>query len=258
MSYPLLRQGDKLPAVGVVQKLLNRTGARLTCDGIYGPRTKAAVLEFQRPRGLGRDGVVGQNTWPRLAAQENYLDIVDCIDVFDPSLQNLEARDIRMAGGNPLLIGGMSNGVEQAISNIVRAARTGNVFLLRFHGHGSPGSAGVSDGQGNIPGEHLSSIHTGNLARLLPIVRRLRPIFGPYGCIQFMHCSTGRGPDGRRLLTSIANELQVPVSAGVIDQLGGGLATFRFEGPTYTAFGGGTTLSQWCSSRPNFVQMTVR
>lgn len=258
MTYPLLRQGDTLPAVGVLQKLLNRTGARLVSDGIFGQRTKAAIVEFQRPRSLSSDGVVGQNTWPRLAAGTNNLAILDCIDVFDPDLLSLEASDIRRVGGNPLLIGGMSNGVEQAIMDISRAASAGSVFLLRFHGHGAPGVAGISDGQGEIAGEHLSSIHTGNLARLRQIVSRLRPIFGPYGCVQFMHCSTGRGPNGRRLLSTIANELGVPVTAGVINQLGGGLATFRFEGPTFTAVSGGGSLREWCSRLPDFAPITVR
>ena len=257
MSYPYLRQGYQLPAVGTLQKLLNRSGASLTSDGIFGPRSKAAVQSFQRPRGLGVDGIVGQQTWPRLSAGTTNLRIIDCIDVFDPDLLSMEARDIRRAGGNPILIGGMSNGVEQAVSDIVRAVPQGSVFLLRFHGHGASGVAGISDGTGNIPGEHLSSIHTGNLARLRPVISRLRGIFSAYGCVQFMHCSTGRGPAGRRLLSEIANELGVPVTAALRDQIGGGLATFRFEGPTFTAIPGGGSLRDWCRRLPNFPGMSV-
>lgn len=258
MSYPYLRYGDTLPAVGVLQKLLNGTGASLVADGIFGAKTKAAVERFQRPRRLVVDGIVGKNTWPRLAVVGGaVVKIIDCVDVFDPDLFRLEVRDIRNAGGNPITIGGMSNGVEQAVMDIIRAAQPGSIFLLRFHGHGSSGSAGISDGRGGIPGEHLSSIHTGNLARLRPVIGRLRMIFGPYGCVQFMHCSTGRGPNGRQLLAAIANELRVPVTAGTRDQLGGGLATFRFEGPTYTAIPGGGTLKAWCNALPNFAPMSV-
>lgn len=258
MSYPYLKYGDRLPAVGVLQKLLNGTGASLVADGIFGSRTKAAVEQFQRPRRLGVDGIVGKNTWPRLAVVgAGLVKVIDCVDVFDPSLFRLEARDIRGVGGNPILIGGMSNGVEQAIMDILRATRPGTVFLLRFHGHGASGTAGISDGQGGIAGEHLSSIHTGNLARLRPVIGRLRSIFSAYGCVQFMHCSTGRGPRGRQLLSEIAQELRVPVSAGTVDQLGGGLSTFRFEGPTHTSIPGGGTLKSWCGALPNFAPMSV-
>jgi hypothetical protein len=59
------------------------------------------------------------------------------------------------------------------------------------------------------------------------------------------------------LLDLFSAEVGVPVSAGINDQLGGGLATFRFEGPTYTAVPGGTTLKSWCESRPDFAAMTV-
>ena len=115
MNYTLLREWDVLPAVGVLQKLLNRSGAKLAADGNYGPLTKAAVKEFQHARRLSADGVVGEHTWPRVSAGAN-LPIVDCIDVFDPSLQQLEATDIRRVGGNPIVIGGMCNGVEEAVN----------------------------------------------------------------------------------------------------------------------------------------------
>jgi peptidoglycan hydrolase-like protein with peptidoglycan-binding domain len=37
-------------------------------DGIYGPRTEAAVKYFQRANGLVADGIVGQKTWAALEA----------------------------------------------------------------------------------------------------------------------------------------------------------------------------------------------
>lgn len=253
-NYALLRRGDKLPAVGVLQKLLNRGGAGLTVDGDFGSATQTAVSHFQRNRGLAPDGAVGQNTWPRISAYAN-LPIVDCVDVFDPDLANWEARDIRRAGGTPLLIEGMSNGVQDAVEAILAAAPR-NVFLLRFHGHGAPGNAGISDGEGVGPG-HRSDISPRNLSVVLPIIGRLRPIFGPYGCVQFMHCQTGRGASGRTVLSKIANQLGVPVSAGVQDQFGGGLDTFRFEGPTVTLLPGSLTLPAWAAGRPDFAAMSV-
>jgi hypothetical protein len=251
MNYTLLREWDNLPTVGVLQRLLNRSGAKLKVDGNYGPRTKAAVQQFQLARRLAADGVVGVDTWPRVSAGVN-LPIIDCIDVFDPSLQQLEAADIRRTGGNPIVVGGMCNGVEQAVNQILGAAR--GAFLLRFHGHGARGAAGISSGHGELDPNmvHRADIALQNLRQIQPVLMRLRSIFGPYGCVQFMHCETGGGPNGRRMLQQIADLLGVPATAGLHAQYGGGTKTFRFEGATFTAIPGGGSLSAWCGALPSF------
>lgn len=259
MNYPLLHQGDRLPVVGVLQKLLSRTGIATAADGDFGPRTGAAVRRFQSERRIGGNGTVEAVTWERLCAGERSLRIVDCVDVFDPSLYRLERADIQRAGGNPLLIGGMSNGVEQAISLIVGSAAPGSVMLLRFHGHGGPGTAGVGVGDGSAGwGGNRSTVDGRAPAAMTRMFARLRPIFGPYGCIQFMHCSTGQGATGRALLESIARGTGVPVTAAIRDQLGGGLTTFRYEGPTHTSLPHGGSLSAWCRALPDFVGASVR
>ncbi|MEE0931858.1 peptidoglycan-binding domain-containing protein [Clostridium sp.] len=35
-------------------------------DGIFGSGTKAAVIAFQKSKGLLTDGIVGENTWRKL------------------------------------------------------------------------------------------------------------------------------------------------------------------------------------------------
>src|SRR6185437_5867585 len=68
--WPVLRQGanSAWPRVTVrsLQYLLNSRGAKLTADGVFGAKTKAAVVAFQRARHLTADGVVGAKTWGAL------------------------------------------------------------------------------------------------------------------------------------------------------------------------------------------------
>ncbi len=71
-SYPgvPLRRGSTGPNVVVVQTELNRIGQNYPAipkipnvDGIFGPRTEAAVREFQEIFDLEADGIVGPGTW---------------------------------------------------------------------------------------------------------------------------------------------------------------------------------------------------
>lgn len=56
-------QGDE---VKELQTLLNKNGAKLTVDGIYGKNTQDAVRKYQKENGLSIDGVTGSNTWSSL------------------------------------------------------------------------------------------------------------------------------------------------------------------------------------------------
>ena len=76
LSWPVLRQGRNAqwPAVTVrsLQYLLDAHGAGLVVDGIFGPRTYAAVIAFQRAHRLAADGVVGAATWRALIVTVQY------------------------------------------------------------------------------------------------------------------------------------------------------------------------------------------
>ena len=58
---PTLRRGAAGPLVGALQEKLGVTG-----PDVFGPRTEAAVREFQRAHGLVPDGIVGPRTWTEL------------------------------------------------------------------------------------------------------------------------------------------------------------------------------------------------
>jgi peptidoglycan hydrolase-like protein with peptidoglycan-binding domain len=65
-KLPRLSQGSKGAAVKVLQTILNAEGAGLSVDGSFGPKTAAAVKEFQKKHGLAADAIVGRKTWPAL------------------------------------------------------------------------------------------------------------------------------------------------------------------------------------------------
>lgn len=65
---PLVKYGSRGGNVKKLQQLLNQKGATppLAVDGIFGPKTLAAVQKFQKAHKLAVDGVVGPKTWTEL------------------------------------------------------------------------------------------------------------------------------------------------------------------------------------------------
>ena len=49
-----------------MQKILNSQGYNLSVDGIFGPKTEAAVRDYQKKKELSVDGIVGPKTWTML------------------------------------------------------------------------------------------------------------------------------------------------------------------------------------------------
>jgi N-acetylmuramoyl-L-alanine amidase/Putative peptidoglycan binding domain len=77
-----LRQGTRGPEVVTLQQALG-----ITSDGIFGPNTKRAVMDFQRAQGLTPDGVVGLLTWAKLRGDAEPPPL--------PKQQLLDQRDIK-------------------------------------------------------------------------------------------------------------------------------------------------------------------
>jgi peptidoglycan hydrolase-like protein with peptidoglycan-binding domain len=70
LSLPILRKGQHSsePPVYRLQFMLNFVGGvdELDIDGIFGPKTEAAVKGFQQNENLSADGIVGSRTWTAL------------------------------------------------------------------------------------------------------------------------------------------------------------------------------------------------
>ncbi len=66
-ALPTLREGSRGPAVTDLQNKLKAAGFNPGgVDGVFGPKTKAAVVAFQRAQGITVDGIVGPQTWGKL------------------------------------------------------------------------------------------------------------------------------------------------------------------------------------------------
>src|SRR5205823_4133246 len=73
LNWPLLRKGQPAPGpltvepIRTLQYLLRQHGhPDVVVDGIFGPKTDAAVRGFQQAAGLAVDGIVGPFTWNAL------------------------------------------------------------------------------------------------------------------------------------------------------------------------------------------------
>lgn len=72
----ILRKGDRSDEVTKLQEELNRLGVRdangnrLSEDGKFGDNTREAVQAFQKQQGLKDDGIVGRETFGKLAATQ--------------------------------------------------------------------------------------------------------------------------------------------------------------------------------------------
>lgn len=76
-----LRKGSTGTEVRELQELLNRHGAGLTVDGIFGNGTQTAVINFQKKNGLTPDGIAGPKTWEALySSTQSVIKLVnDCV-----------------------------------------------------------------------------------------------------------------------------------------------------------------------------------
>jgi peptidoglycan hydrolase-like protein with peptidoglycan-binding domain len=241
-----LVQGMALPVITTAQLLLRQSKpyASITCNGNFDAFTRVAVVNFQKFHKVNTDGAIGKDNWERLTSAKK-LQTIDVVDGTDKSLVDLEVKDIRKQGGNPIVLYGASNGVQELVEAVKRRSTgDGSIALLRIHGHGGPGMQGVSTGDKDGQ-RHLAGISDTNFPVSGAMLAQLKTLMCPYGSVQLLGCNVGEGSKGKSLVNKLTESFGVPVTAAVLEQLGGGRNTFVFEGPTVTGIPGGGSLKSW-------------
>jgi hypothetical protein len=266
-----VKQGDKLPTVAVVQMLLNaRRDNPIIVDGDFGSITQKAVRDFQRMTDCSAiTGRVDIATWHRLNQGIN-MAIEDVIDVTDPLLLQ-DLRALESFHCSIIVMGGMTNAVEQAISLIVSKVAKGSLVLLRFNGHGNNGRQVVGAGRGwidmfgtpkpvdprKIKPEQATAIQLmmdyslisyKGLKFIKDFLARLKPCFSPYGSIEFHGCSIAGGSDGKPFLKEVSQIVGVPATGSLTKQHVGKVG--HFEGITFTGCPDGISLEDWSANLP--------
>ena len=93
-----LRVGSTGSNVSLMQTYLNALRARhsnipaLVVDGVFGPMTGNAVMEFQRAVGLTPDGIIGPVTWNAIVSEYQALDNVQDNPPFPGTLLRVGSR----------------------------------------------------------------------------------------------------------------------------------------------------------------------
>ena len=257
-----VHRGDTGPRVVLLQALLNAKGASLTIDGLFGPKTQAALVAFQDLIPLRKRGEANEDTWPALV-RDSGLEIVDAVDAGDPD--HAEGSNInKHAGTRVLLTGAMSNGVQNVVRRVIQqAGAPRSIGLLRLWGHGNLGrwltitvgdvvhTAEADPAIGRaVAREWRSYLDLDHFEALAPTLPQWRPYFAPFASVEHHGCSLARVAKTRTLMHRLADLWDVPVTAGFTDQWipYDKPSAFRFQGRTYTAYPRHENLSSWARS----------
>src|SRR5262245_23031153 len=241
--------GDTGPRVVLLQVLLNRGGAGLRVDGIFGPLTRRAVSDA-RARRFGFPGPVADpDLWMALFDEQSLRGI----DAFDMGEEAFETgtRLAASVGSRVVATGAMCNGVEAVVQGITRSsASPGSLGLLRTWGHGNRGhwltftvgevvhttienpALGAA-----IAAERRSYIDPENFDAMSPVLMPVRGCFAEVGIYEHHGCSLGKVAATRRMMERLARLWEVPVTVAVGKQLipFTAEAALRFQGHTFTA-----------------------
>jgi len=249
-----VRTGDTGPRVVLLQVLLNRGGANLRVDGIFGPLTGRAVGAARARLFRGRGFAADPDLWIALF-NEQQLCGIDAFDMGEERFQT-GATIVRYAGSRSVQTGAMCNGIEAVVQGITGQTRpSGSFGVLRTWGHGNRGhwlsfTVGevVHTRQTNpvlgaaIAAERRSYVDPANFDDMSSVLSPVRLCFASAGIYEHHGCSLGRLDATRRMMGRLANLWDVPVTVAVGTQLIPYQVdtALRFQGQTFTAYPGGS------------------
>lgn len=285
-----LQRGDKVPTVAMVQSVLNQAPgkkANLKVDGHFGKATYNRVVDFQKWREIGDDGVVGPKTWQYLSTFSNYQ-VIDVIDGMpDKSFLDIAHDTLLRVGSNAIMTVYLENAAKNLITKIRKrvASSSRKIGLLRIFGHGKKGTQALSigvggyydvrggtllAGTGEIRGGRRVPVPYGvqegrglsykKMEDALKFMREIKPFFGSLGSLELHGCKVAEGQIGKSFVGRLSLMLQSPVSAQIGKSKVGASSdpkyrawasklTLRLENPYFTFYPWGLDLKSWAESK---------
>jgi hypothetical protein len=249
-----VRMGDRGPRVVLLQVLLNRRGAGLVVDGIFGRLTRQAVRDAGQRLGSGGGDIAGPDFWIALF-EEQELCAVDAFDMGEEHfVQGVSI--VRSMGSRVVETGAMCNGVEVVVRSIqARTRPPGSLGLLRTWGHGNRGhwlSFTVGEivhlrqrdpaAARQIEAERRSYIDPDSFDSMSHVLAPVGGCYARVGIYEHHGCSLGAIAKTREMMGRLAVLWDVPVTVAMTPQnipMDADDAT-RFQGATFTAYPGGS------------------
>ena len=114
-NMPLVKTGSRGEGVKTLQSMLNALGYNCgAVDGIFGSKTQAAVIAFQKAMGIGVDGIVGPETWGKLSG-------TGMITVTTAPTAANSAVNLTISSNMPLITKGSSGDAVKALQTRLNA-----------------------------------------------------------------------------------------------------------------------------------------
>ena len=179
------------------------------------------------------------------------LNVITSVDLGDPNLQ-IDIDTFMTEGNDPIVLGGMCNGLQQMVNIVTGRARPGRVAALQFDGHGnlgrwltiSVGNVAHLKGQAyrDIENEVMSYISSSNFRKVSSVISPLSRIFAPFGFAECLGCTLGARRETRAMLAKLADLWGVPIRVGIRLQP---IGSVNIVGPDFTAFPKSHNLRSW-------------